>query len=69
MVASLPWISRSSRTRTCRAASGAFPKHAWNGCGQADLIVHAERRRAPQHTMGVARVDQGALSFELVQLG
>jgi len=28
-----------------------------------------ERRRAPAHTMGIARVDGGALSFELVTLG
>ena len=27
-----------------------------------------ERRRAPRHTMGIARVEQGAVSFELVPL-
>ncbi len=28
-----------------------------------------ERRRAPQHTMGIARADMGQLTFELVSLG
>jgi putative phosphoesterase len=27
-----------------------------------------ERRRAPSHTMGLARVDDGALTFELIEL-
>ena len=27
-----------------------------------------ERRRAPRHTMGIARVEDGAVSFELVPL-
>ena len=27
-----------------------------------------ERRRAPRHTMGIARVEEGAVSFELVPL-
>ena len=27
-----------------------------------------ERRRAPAHTMGLARVDEGTMSFELVEL-
>jgi predicted phosphodiesterase len=42
----------------------------------AQLILHAgdpgsptERRRAPQHTMGIARADMGQLTFELVSLG
>jgi putative phosphoesterase len=28
-----------------------------------------ERRRAPAHTMGVAKVEQGLLAFELIELG
>jgi putative phosphoesterase len=28
-----------------------------------------DRRRAPQHTMGIARVDGGGLTFELIALG
>jgi len=28
-----------------------------------------ERRRAPEHTMGIARVQDGAVSFELIALG
>jgi uncharacterized protein len=28
-----------------------------------------ERRRAPAHTMGVAKVEEGLLAFELVELG
>jgi hypothetical protein len=28
-----------------------------------------ERRRAPHHSMGVARIAAGAVSFELIQLG
>jgi uncharacterized protein len=28
-----------------------------------------ERRRAPQHTMGIARADMGQLTFERVSLG
>jgi predicted phosphodiesterase len=27
-----------------------------------------ERRRAPRHTMGIARVTDGALTFELIAL-
>ena len=27
-----------------------------------------DRRRSPQHTMGLARVDDGAVAFELIQL-
>ena len=27
-----------------------------------------ERRRAPRHTMGIARVEQGSVTFELVAL-
>jgi hypothetical protein len=27
-----------------------------------------ERRRAPSHTMGIARVDGSALEFELIEL-
>ena len=27
-----------------------------------------ERRRAPRHTMGIARVEDGALAFELIEL-
>jgi putative phosphoesterase len=29
----------------------------------------ADRRRQPQHTMGIARVQRGAIAFELVGLG
>jgi putative phosphoesterase len=28
-----------------------------------------ERRRSPQHTMGIARVERGRLTFELIALG
>jgi putative phosphoesterase len=28
-----------------------------------------ERRRAPVHTMGIARIDRGRIGFELVELG
>jgi len=28
-----------------------------------------ERRRAPAHTMGIARVEGGRIAFELVELG
>jgi uncharacterized protein len=39
------------------------------GCQIFNPGSPTERRRAPSHTMGLARVERGRLAFELIELG
>ncbi len=71
-----------SRTRLERLRA-RFPAAAAVVFGHSHLPLHeeadgfqilnpgspTERRRAPAHTMGIARVEGGRIAFELVQLG
>ncbi len=73
-----PARGRLERMRRC------FPETAAVIFGHSHLPLHehaadgfqifnpgspTERRRAPQRTMGIARVREGAVEFELVELG
>jgi uncharacterized protein len=73
-----PASGRSARMR------GRFPNADAIVFGHSHIPVHeraedgfqlfnpgspTDRRRAPEHTMGIARVERGALTFELIVLG
>ena len=52
----------SSATRTCRCTSADGDFQIFNPGSPT------ERRRAPHHSMGVARIEGGSIEFELVAL-
>ena len=57
-----------TRTRSCSATATSRCTRGADGFQIFNPGSPTERRRAPQHTMGIATIDDSSLTFELIAL-